>query len=304
MTKKFHGWRCGLLLLAAVLCLFPVTSGCLIDQIGGASSKSPEALEQNADETSKKLIEHAYEGIDPARLVDHHVHLLAIGTSVSDAYVNPKMRSGFNLDRLKFLIYASAAGIKNIDNADREYVERLVSMARSSKRHGKFRILAFDKHYNADGTVDLSKTYMYTPNHYAIEVAQQYPDVFLPVISVHPYRADALAELDKWAKIGLKFVKWLPNAMGIDPASPAIEPYYRKMKEHNMILLTHAGEEQAVEAEEDQRLGNPLLLRKPLDLGVRVVIAHTASLGKCDDVDNRNAKKLDCFDLFLRLMDE
>jgi predicted TIM-barrel fold metal-dependent hydrolase len=284
--------------------LFLATSGCLVDQIGGAFSQSPEALEQSADDATKKLIDQAYDGIDSARLVDYHTHLLAMGTSVSDAFVNPKMRSGINLDRLKFMIYASAAGVRDIDNADRDYAARLVSLARSSNRHGKFRILAFDKHYNADGTVDLSKTYMHTPNHYVVELAQQYPDVFLPVVSVHPYRADALQELDKWAKAGVKYVKWLPNAMGIDPTNPAVEPYYRKMKEHNMILLSHAGEEQAVEAEEDQRLGNPLLLRKPLDMGVRVILAHAASLGTCDDLDNRNEKKLECFDLFLRLMNE
>jgi len=110
--------------------------------------------------------------------------------------------------------------------------------------------------------------------------------------------------LETWAKAGVKYVKWLPNAMGMDPANPVIEPFYRKMKEHKMILLSHAGEEQAVEAEENQRLGNPLLLRKPLDLGVRVIIAHAASLGNCDDLDNRAAVKASCFDLFLRMMDE
>ena len=302
--KRSNLARRRLVTIAFYLSLLPTTSACLIDQIGGASSKSSEALEQSADDATKKLIEQAYDGIDPAKRVDHHTHLLAIGTSVSDAFVNPKMRAGFNLDRLKFLIYSSASGIKNIDNADREYVARLVSLARSGNRHGKFRILAFDKHYNVDGSVDLAKTNMYLPNHYVVELAKQYSDVFLPVISVHPYRADAVAELDKWGKTGAKFVKWLPNAMGIDPASPVIEPFYRKMKQHSMILLTHAGEEQAVEADEDQRLGNPLLLRKPLDMGVRVVIAHAASLGTCDDLDSRDGKKLDCFDLFLRLMDE
>jgi predicted TIM-barrel fold metal-dependent hydrolase len=289
-----------------VLCLVLLLSlpACLIDRVGGAFSKSPEELDQGATEETKKLIDQAYDGIDPARLVDYHTHILAVGTSASDAFVNAKMRSGFNLDRLKFQIYTSAAGIKNIDNADREYVARLVSLARGNGRHGKYRILAFDKHYNADGTVNLSKTNMYLPNPYVVELAKQYSDIFLPVISVHPYRADALVELDKWSKAGMKYVKWLPNAMGIDPANPVVEPYYRKMKEHNMILLTHAGEEQAVEVAEDQRLGNPLLLRKPLDMGLRVVIAHAASLGTCDDLDSRGGKKLDCFDLFLRLMDE
>jgi predicted TIM-barrel fold metal-dependent hydrolase len=214
------------------------------------------------------------------------------------------MRGGMNLERLKFLIYASAADIKNIDNADQEYTARLIRLARGQKRHGKFRILAFDKHYRLDGSVNLAKTNMYVPNRYVVDLARQYADIFEPVISVHPYRWDALVELERWAMAGVKYVKWLPNAMGMDPASNQVEPFYRKMKERNMILLSHAGEEQAVEAEEDQELGNPLRLRKPLDMGVRVIVAHAASLGACADLDSREAKKANCFDLFLRLMDE
>jgi len=290
------------LLLGLVGILF--LSGCLTNRLGGAFSKTPEDLDQAATDETKKLIDQAYDGIDPAKLVDYHTHILAVGTSANDAFINAKMRSGFNLERLKFQIYSSASGIKNSDNADQEYVTRLIRLARGNNRHGKYRILAFDKHYNADGTVDLRKTNMYIPNRYAVELAQRYSDIFLPVISVHPYRTDAIQELDKWGKAGVKYVKWLPNAMGMDPANPVIEPFYRKMKEYNMILLSHAGEEQAVEADEDQRLGNPLLLRKPLEYGVRVIISHAASLGECDDLDSRDAKKVNCFDLFLRLMDE
>jgi len=278
--------------------------GCLIDQIGGAFTKQPEELERNGSAAARKLIDQAFEGIDPARLVDFHTHVIAIGTSVQDAFVNPKMRSGVNLERLKFLIYASASAVKNIDDTDREYIARLTRLARGAKRQGKYRILAFDKHYNQDGSVDLAKTNMYIPNHYVVDLARQHPDIFLPVISIHPHRPDAIQELDKWAKAGVRYVKWLPNAMGMDPASKSVEPFYRKMKEHNMILLSHAGEEQAVQAEEDQQLGNPLRLRKPLDIGIRVIIAHAASLGTCDDLDSREAKKANCFDLFLRLMDE
>ena len=124
--------------------------------------------------------------------------MLAIGTSVKDAFVNPKARNGINLERLKFLIYASASDVKNIDNADQEYLARLVRVARASK--GKYRILAFDKHYKPDGTVDLSKTYMYVPNNYIVELARSMSDIFLPVISLHPYRRDAIQELDKWAR--------------------------------------------------------------------------------------------------------
>ena len=64
--------------------------------------------------------------------------------------------------------------VKNIDNADQEYAARLVRLARGQKRHGKYRILAFDKHYQPDGTVDLSKTNMYVPNDYMVDLARQY----------------------------------------------------------------------------------------------------------------------------------
>ncbi len=278
-------------------------SACLIDRIGGAFSKQPEALESSASPAAQKLIDQAFENIDPSKLIDFHTHIIALGTSTHDAFVNDKMRSGFNLERLKFLIYTSAAGIKHLDNADSEYIDRLARLARGPKRHGKFRILAFDKHYNADGTVNLAKTNFYLPNQYVVDLARQHADIFEPVISVHPHRWDAMVELGKWANAGVKYVKWLPNAMGIDPADKAGEPFHRKMKAYNMILLSHAGEEQAVESAEDQRLGNPLRLRKALDMGVRVIVAHAASLGTCDDHDN-GGKQVSCFDLFLRLMDE
>lgn len=296
---KIFPWRQCLVLSAFLL--FP---GCLVDQIGGAFTQQPEELEQKAAITTKKLIDRAFDDIEPVRLVDFHTHMLAIGTSVKDGFVNSKARSGVNLEHLKFLIYVSASDVKNINDADQEYLNRLVRLARAIKRRGKYRILALDKHYRPDGTVDLSKTNMYVPNDYVVELARRYSDIFLPVISLHPYRRNALEELEKWARAGVRYIKWLPNAMGMDPADRAIEPFYRKMKEHKMILLSHTGEEQAVQAKEDQELGNPLRLRMPLDMGIRVIAAHAASLGDCQDLDRGGTQKAGCFDLFLRLMDE
>ncbi|HEY7716361.1 MAG TPA: amidohydrolase [Candidatus Binatia bacterium] len=295
---------CRALIHAAALFGSLILSGCLIDRLGGAFRHEPEELEKMASQAAQKLITQAFTDLDAGRLVDYHTHIVAIGTSVKSAFVNPRSLSGVNLDRAKFWIYASASGIRDEKNADAEYLDRLVGLARAIKPGGKFRILAFDKHYNAAGSVNLRKTYMYVPNEYVVGLAAQYSDIFLPVVSIHPYRLDALQELDQWGRAGIRYVKWLPNAMGIDPANPAVEPYYRKMKEHGMILLSHGGEEQAVEADEDQRLGNPLLLRRPLDLGVRVIIAHAASLGTCEDLDHGAGKTASCFELFLRMMDE
>jgi uncharacterized protein len=91
--------------------------------------------------------------------------------------------------------------------------------------------------------------------------------------------------------------------MGIDPSSPRCDAFYAKMKELDLVLLSHGGEEQAVDAKEDQKLGNPLLLRRPLDLGVRVIVAHCACLGKNEDLDDPARPLVPAFELFLRLMD-
>jgi predicted TIM-barrel fold metal-dependent hydrolase len=92
--------------------------------------------------------------------------------------------------------------------------------------------------------------------------------------------------------------------MGIDPSDPLCDPFYQKMKELDLILLSHGGEEKAVEAEEDQKLGNPLLLRRALDHGVKVIVAHCAGLGANEDLDSKDRKQVHNFDLFMRLMDE
>jgi mannonate dehydratase len=91
--------------------------------------------------------------------------------------------------------------------------------------------------------------------------------------------------------------------MGIDASLERHDAYYRALIERDMVLLTHVGEEQAVESEADQKLGNPLLFRRPLDLGVSVVMAHVASLGTDADLD-RFGETVPSFELFLRLMDE
>jgi predicted TIM-barrel fold metal-dependent hydrolase len=278
---------------------------CLIHSIGGAFTKQPEELNSKLSPKSSDLIKRAFDDIDPHRLIDHHVHIAGLGVGGTNAFVNRKMltwRHPFH--RLKLKVYMSSAGVSDENNADPQAAARLANLVQSIKDHGKHRLLAFDKHYRKDGSVNLEKTEFYVPNEYVFELAERYPDLFVPNISVNPYRPDAIAELKKWAQRGARIVKWLPNAMGIDPSDPKCDPFYEKMKELDLILLSHGGEEKAVEAEEDQKLGNPLLLRRALDHGVKVIVAHCAGLGSNEDLDTRDRKQVSNFDLFLRLMDE
>lgn len=278
---------------------------CLIHSIGGAFTKQPEELNSKLSTKSSDLVKRAFDDIDPSRLIDHHVHIAGLGVGGTNAFVNPKMltwRHPFH--RLKLKVYMSSAGVSDEDNADPQAAARLADLVKSIKDHGKHRLLAFDKNYRKDGTVNLEKTEFYVPNEYVFELAERYPDLFVPNISVNPYRPDAIEELEKWARRGARIVKWLPNAMGIDPSDEKCDPFYQKMKELDLILLSHGGEEKAVEAEEDQKLGNPLLLRRALDHGVKVIVAHCAGLGTNEDLDTRDRREVDNFDLFLRLMEE
>ena len=278
---------------------------CLIHYIGGAFTQPPQELSRKISQSASDLIKRAFDDVDPARLVDHHVHIAGLGSNGSKAFVNAKMRTWKHpFHRLKFKVYMSSAGVEDEHRADTQFFNRLADLAGNISNHGKHRLLAFDKHYRSDGSVNLEKSEFYVPNDYVFKLCEQRPDLFVPNISVNPYRPDALAELEKWARRGARVVKWLPNAMGIDPADPRCDPFYQKMKEFDLILLSHGGEEKAVEAQEDQKLGNPLLLRRPLDHGVKVIVAHCAGLGTNEDLDAQNHQQIDNFDLFLRLMDE
>jgi predicted TIM-barrel fold metal-dependent hydrolase len=273
--------------------------------MGGAFTHRPEELKDRLSSKASELIQKAFEDVDPARLVDYHTHVAGIGTGDTNNLVNPKMQTWKHpFHRLKFAVYLSAAGVEDIEQADSEFAARLINLVRHIEHHGKYRLLAFDKNYNRDGTANLLKTEFYVPNEYVFALAEQHPDLFEPIISVNPYRPDAIDELEKCAQRGGHIVKWLPNAMGIDPSDEKCDPFYQKMKQLGLVLLSHGGEEKAVEAEEDQRMGNPLLLRRPLDHGVKTIVAHCAGLGHNEDLDDPERKRIHNFHLFIRLMDD
>jgi hypothetical protein len=171
-------------------------------------------------------------------------------------------------------------------------------------KHGHYQLLAFDARYDRDGNLLEDRTEMFTPDTWVIAVAGEHPDLFVPAISVHPYRKDALEALEAGARHGATMVKWLPNSMGIDPADERCDAYYETMRRLGLMLLSHTGSELAVNASEDQELGNPLRLRRAMDHGVHVIFAHCASAGQCTDLDDPKHPQVDAFDLFLRVMDD
>jgi mannonate dehydratase len=104
---------------------------------------------------------------------------------------------------------------------------------------------------------------------------------------------------------GARALKWLPSAMGIDPASKLCDRFYAALARLGLPLITHAGLERALRGSDAQDLGNPLRLRRALDHGVRVVVAHCASMGEDHDIDRgASGAHIGSFELFSRMMDE
>jgi len=290
-------------LLLISLLLLSQTS-CLSRCIGGAHDFTPGRKYGVLSPAAQELIAKAFNGLDAKKLMDYHVHIVATGTTCKECYVHPHFYSPLHpIKRMRFNVYASAAGITDFNRTDDQYLERLNQLIDNMETRGRFVVLAFDKHYTPEGEVDNSQTDFYLSNDYVFQAAAK-SKFLIPAVSVHPARKDAVAELERLAKKGARVVKWLPNAQGMRPADPAYRHYYETMKKHNMILLSHAGEERAVDADEYQELGNPLYLRYPLDLGVKVIVAHCASLGKARDLDAPGQPLVSNFDLFVRLFGE
>jgi len=213
-------------------------------------------------------------------------------------------------------VFKSAAGVSNssnssnYDESNKEYVDRLVKLIQNIQTvvPYKMMLLPMDHYYEEDGTLCKEKTGMYCSNEYVKSICDSNYNEFIPVTSIHPANPKALELLDDAHKKNIKYIKWLPNSMNIDASNKIYKPFYEKVKELDMKILVHVGHEHSVDAGYlNQSLGNPLKLRYPLDLGVKIVAAHAASENSNIDTDENSetyGRHVDNFDLFLRLCDE
>ncbi len=249
----------------------------------------------------------AWSGIDAAALWDAHVHLLGEGGDELGVWVNPVMSSlGHPIQYAQKLFYENAACVSAAgEDINQTYIDRLIRLLGDFPAGSKLVLLAFDFHHDEHGRVIREASSYFTSNDYARRVAARYPQHFEWIASIHPYREDAVQALEQAATGGARAVKWLPPAMGIDPGSAHCDAFYAGMARLGLPLLTHAGDELAVHGAGAQASGNPLLLRRALDHGVKVIVAHCATLGYGVDLDKGEAgPRVRNFDLFARLMDE
>ena len=268
--------------------------------------------------TTHPIVKSAWQGIELSRFWDSHAHIAGTGDGNSGVYTSADMHSLWHpMQFAQHKFYLNAACTEK-NKVDHSYVARMLHLLDevnhtslvSSKQtesvlasQAKLLLFAFDQAHAENGLPVPEKTAFHVPNNYAHEIAQRYPQYFEWVCSIHPYRPDAVATLEAAVANGARALKWLPSAMGIDPASPKCDAFYRTLAQFNMPLICHAGEEKAVDGMGYHDANNPLKMRRAMDAGVRVVIAHCASIGEDVDLDEgKHGPLVSSFKLFERLM--
>lgn len=258
----------------------------------------PEDLREHS------LVTAAWNGLDAGKVWDVHCHVFGDGDSGSGLWYNPRMDQPWHplgyLQR-EFYINASCAD-DSPGRADNSFIERLLRQCRGMPAGFRVLLFGFDWARDDSGVPTPEQSTFHVPDQYVAAVAARYPDHFAWAASIHPYDPRALQRLDEAAGNGARAIKWLPSAQNIDPADPRCDAFYARLATLRMPLITHAGDERAV-AGFGEQLGNPLRLRRPLDAGVRVVVAHCASLGNAHG-DAPGTPGLSNFELFAQLMEE
>lgn len=262
----------------------------------------PDALARH-----ERVIE-AWHGIDAARVWDGHAHVIGVGNAGTGTWVHPDTATWLSpIERARRLFIMRAACVSSVpdDRVDAVYVERLLSYANAMPEGYRMLLFAFAYAVDETGREVPSLSTFAVPDAYVRRIAAQHPQRFGWVASVHPYKPDAVEQLERAVAGGARGLKWLPSSMNIDPASARCDAFYAALVRHGLPLIVHGGEEKAAPGARQEALNNPLRLRRALDAGVRVVVAHCASLGHATDTDRGAAgPETRAFDLFARLMDD
>ena len=270
------------------------------------SSAAPAAEPWPAD--VQALWQRSWQGVDATAMADVHVHLLghtAAGPDQDDgAWIHPRTLNPLALgDWVRRLAIEHASGVSGRRaELSAVYLDRLAALWSAFPAGAQPMLLAFDAAVDGQGAVDAGRTMFRTGNGYAQRAATQRGWGW--IASIHPGRPDAVDLLQAAAAQGARAVKWLPSAMGIDPSERRHGRFHAEMARLGLPLLSHAGEEKAVTGANAHEAVNPLLLRHPAGEGVRVIVAHCATLGQAQDLDHPGRGRVPAFELFARLMDD
>lgn len=210
-----------------------------------------------------------------AKPLDFHVHLVGNGRGGSGCW----LRLGATWWQKPMAAYMLRhVGLRGLamqaPDFDTRYVENLAHHLRTSSL-GALVLLAQDEVYTASGEKVPNRGSFHVPNDYLFTVCRQHPE-FLPAVSIHPARPDAIEELERCLAGGAVMLKLLPNCHNVDCGDPRYRKFWERMAETGLPLLAHTGGEHTVDVIE-KKYSDPRYLATPLEIGVTVIAAHCAT---------------------------
>lgn len=205
-----------------------------------------------------------------------HVHVLDVARNTDRTRDNeepPALRPTFYtrifLRRLGF----SLAYINQVD-ANQRLIARFNSWIDTCNGIDRFVILALDRAYDDDGNAVFESKAPVVSNRFVADLVKTNPSLLFGA-SIHPYRADALSELDEVVSRGACLVKWIPSTHRIRLDDARCIAFYERLAELRLPLLVHTGNEHGSGWSWSRNHWNsPALLRHPLRRGVKVIAAH------------------------------
>jgi uncharacterized protein len=209
-------------------------------------------------------------------LIDIHCHTAGIGAGGSGCFVSQRLRRSF-----RYRFYLKAFGVTEhelLAEGDGLIMQRISRSLARSQRVSAAVILALDGVMDNEGNLDETATEIYIPNKFVVAEVRRCHNLLFGA-SVNPLRRDALSRLEQVAADGAVLLKWLPPIQHIDPANQRLVPFYLRLKQLGLPLLSHTGSEHSFTRARNE-LGDPERLRLPLSLGVTVIAAHAAGSGR------------------------
>lgn len=205
-------------------------------------------------------------------IIDCHVH--AVADTPGHGRISAKLRRSLTF---RFLRWQLGIRSSKGEAFEREAEARLVSTVNSAHPLDAAAVLAFDAVYDREGRLDEANTHLHVTNDYVVELSKRHPKMLFAA-SVHPYRKDAVAELERCIARGAVLLKWLPLVQNFNPADPLCFPLYEALAHYRLPLLCHTGGEQALPILAPTT-ADPALLVPALERGVTVIAAHCGTRG-------------------------
>jgi predicted TIM-barrel fold metal-dependent hydrolase len=199
-------------------------------------------------------------------IIDCHVHISACTPANGEVSESLQKSLAFRFMRWRLKARGYDA------NTERQLAQRLFDTLDQTVALDAAAVLAFDAVYDRDGQLDRRNTHLHVKNDYVIDLARRHRKVLFAA-SVHPYRQDAVAELERCIAAGAVLLKWLPITQDFDPSDERCFPIYEVLAQHKVPLLSHTGGERALPTL-NQAVADPMLLEPALKRGVTVIAAH------------------------------